>query len=188
MRLPQSPKTALALGMVIGVCMGTPVAYVTWRAEHPPRGKTHYRLMVSPTFTPEQQEEIRRAAIKWEKAVHDPRALTISVQVGACPAEDNVVEGCLLPASRMFHCGDIQSAVGCTTGGYGWRYSRVDIDVTCQGALSHLTQHEIGHVLGLYDTDQKNTVMYRYADCSEIQSAASQDVSQTDVQEYLKMH
>jgi Matrixin len=179
---------SLVVGMGIGVTICAPTLIEEYNYCHNLHGKTHYRLMVSPTFTQQQQQEVRNAAHKWEVAVGRPKALTISVQVGLCPSVPDMVEGCLIPIDKTFHCGEESLAVGCTIGMTKWHYSQVNIDIACRGAFTHLIEHEIGHVLGMFDSNQKNTVMYRYVDCSEVQSAAAQDVSQTDAQEYLKMH
>lgn len=184
----RSTVRALLLGIVIGeVVVGTPVVYMY--RHRTLRGRTHYNLMVSPTFTQQQQDTIRQAALKWERAVGNPRALTISIQVGACPVEAGVVESCLIPTTTPIDCSPAGAqAVGCTSRKAGWDYPKVEMDVACGDAhsLSHLVQHEIGHVLGISDNDIKETVMYRTMECGETQSLASQNVSQSDASEYMK--
>lgn len=190
MRLPQNPIQGFLLGMAMGAVIGTPIAYALWKAEQPLQGSRHYRLMASPTFTQQQQKEIRGAAHKWEQAVGN-KALTISVQVGACPVERGIVDGCLIPATQLIDCRPANAqAVGCASSNNGWAYTKLEIDVACGDihTFSHITQHEIGHLLGIFDNNIKGTVMYHAADCGEIQSAASQDVSQSDVEQYWRIH
>jgi len=149
------------------------------------RGQTHYHLMVSPDFTHEQQQEIRQAARKWERAVGNRYALTIQVEVGKCPDQPGAVDACLAPTPYLIACADTV-AVGCTTSNH---YSRkVELDVSCYpGALSHTAQHEMGHLFGLKDSQVKGTVMYYSVVCdTQIQPIASQNVSQTDVRAYMK--
>jgi hypothetical protein len=183
----------LAYGLCIGVVVGGPIGigigYFCRPYFQHLQNKTHYRLMVDPSFTPQQQAEIGRAAHKWERAVGDRSALTISVQVGECPGLPNVVDACIIPTNKPIDCGPASDkAVGCTRGDPQWSYQLVQIDVMCGDlhTFSHIVQHEIGHTLGLEDSDAKGVVMNRYAVCSEIQAYASQDVSPSDARRYLK--
>lgn len=184
----------LLIGAPIGLVIGLPVGYVLWKTEPHHQGethhqsRTHYRLMVSPTFTQPQQEEIRQAAHKWEQAVGDPQTLTISVKVGDCPTKPGVVEGCFVSSPGLVDCTPVhKGALGCkkTT----LNYDKVIIDVACGDlhTLSHLSQHEIGHVIGLLDTSSHKDVMYGTVACISIQTDSSQDVSPSDVKEYLKL-
>ena len=147
---------------------------------------TDYRLMVSPTFTPQQQEAIRRAATNWEDAIGDQRYLTIHLQIGECPQQDGIAEACLVPSSHFIDCRPASAeAAGCTDNKPFYRLVQITTACGDINTFYHLAAHEIGHVLALPDTDVKHTLMYRFAACDHIQTEAAQDITQVDVKDYM---
>jgi Matrixin len=155
-------------------------------------------------FTPEQTAVVVDAIRRWETAVDDPSMLRVTVRTDECTVNGGA-DVCVTRATALEMeaqakaAGFSQIPEGSTERDHaapivivgameaGGATIRVSDEVTRDGALSHVVQHELGHAFGLSHTGQ-GTVMYPTTDSRlDVQRLASQDVAEADVAQYTNL-
>lgn len=122
--------------------------------------KSHFRIRISSAFNEEQKNIIKDAINKWVAGVNNTKKLSVDVSVGDCPNKPDIVEACITPVNAQTVCcmPGAYNNIGCT-----WsteNYASVEIATERDNTtLSHLIQHELGHVFGIPDSDTENIIM-----------------------------
>lgn len=142
----------------------------------------HYRVRVGPGFTDEQYDAVQSAADNWVDAVGDKNKLSISVDSGPCPTQPNVVDACFIPnKEQLVPClAGRTDTIGCTKPGDNYVIVTITLAYD-SNTFFHLAQHELGHVLGILDSNERGAVMFAYVDAA----SKADDVSSIDVGYFL---
>ncbi len=147
--------------------------YLTGCSSVNPGGR---RVALDPTMTPTQIAIVQAAAGRWVSAVGNPAQLSLDVQVRPCEAYDVCILGQHWGATSFAGEGEATTRPQPD----GRILVTLNLDFGDEGTLSHATQHEFGHVLGLGHTGP-GTVMYGEEDPVTVQETAAQDVTAADV-------